>query len=361
MSTRVGIPATGSAPDEDWCYGTSLAQVKGVISSKTLVVSLVGAGCMTAAGLGGYLAVKSGSTSSWAAPGTPPAVQTAQVAEDTTGRPVQATDVSALPLAAQPPDRTAPTPKPSRRVDATETTRKPEAVPAARPEPERVVPRPDPTTEPIPAEIPPTAAPAEESPRSSPPISEVTAVGPVDPPKPAMEEVTVNADAVIGIRLSAPVSSDTARIEDRVVARVTRDVVVDGRTAVPAGSLVEGSVTTVERGGRFKERARIGVRFTTVVLADNAKYPIQTETIFRTGEEPTGQAASKIGAGAVMGAIIGAVIGGKKGAAIGTGAGAAGGTAAVMAAKQSEAVIPGGTPLTVRLTEPVTVLVDRER
>jgi hypothetical protein len=175
-----------------------------------------------------------------------------------------------------------------------------------------------------------------------------------------MEEVTVNQDAVIGIRLSAPVSSETARIEDRVVARVTRDVVVDGRTAVPAGSLLEGSVTAVERGGKFKERARVGVRFTMVVLADSVKYPIQTETIFRAGEEPTGQAASRIGAGAVMGAIIGGVIGGKKGAAIGTGAGAAGGTAAVMAGKPKEAVIPAGTPLTVRLTEPVTVLVERE-
>ena len=51
-------------------------------------------------------------------------------------------------------------------------------------------------------------------------------------------------------------------------ARVTRDVVADGRVAIPAGARVVGAVTTVERGGKLKERARLGVRFHTLVLAD---------------------------------------------------------------------------------------------
>jgi len=183
---------------------------------------------------------------------------------------------------------------------------------------------------------------------------------PPDPPKPKFEEVTVKEDAVIGIRLDGAVTSETAKVEDRVTARVSRDVNVEGRTAIPAGATLEGTVTLVERGGKFKERARLGIRFNTLVLADNVRLPIQTETIFRDGESPASEATSKIGASAVVGAILGAVIGGKKGAVIGGTAGAAGGTATVAAGGRNEASIPAGSPLTVRLTSPLSVMVERQ-
>ena len=201
------------------------------------------------------------------------------------------------------------------------------------------------------------AAPADVTPPA--PVPDV--VPPVkEPEKPRFEEVIVKTDSVIGIRIDSAISSETARVEDRVVARVSRDVTVDDRVAIPAGARLEGNVTLVERGGKFKERARLGVRFTTLILPDATRVPINTETIFRDGESPTGEATSKIGASAVVGALLGAVVGGKKGAAVGSTVGAAGGTAAVMTGGRNAATLPAGTPLTVRLTAPVTVLVERE-
>ena len=188
----------------------------------------------------------------------------------------------------------------------------------------------------------------------------------VEPPpvlearKPRFEELTVKQDAVVGIKIDQSVSSETARVEDRVTAKVTRDVTVDGRTAIAAGTKLEGVVTVVERGGKFRERAKVGVRFTTLILADGLRVPIQTEAILREGESPTGEAGAKIGASAVAGAIVGGLIGGKRGAVMGSTAGAAGGTAVVAAGGRNEALIPGGAPLTVRLTAPVTVTIERE-
>ncbi|HEX7778510.1 MAG TPA: hypothetical protein VF424_04695 [Vicinamibacterales bacterium] len=183
-----------------------------------------------------------------------------------------------------------------------------------------------------------------------------------EPEKPKFEEVTVKSDSVIGIRLDTAISSETARVEDRVTARVSRDLTVDNRVAIPAGARLEGNVTLVERGGKFKERARLGIRFTTLVLADGTtRLPIETETIFRDGDSPAAEATTKIGATAVVGAILGGIVGGKKGAAIGSAAGAGGGTAAVMAGGRNAATLPAGTPLTVRLTSPVAVLVEREQ
>src|SRR5690606_11553728 len=117
-----------------------------------------------------------------------------------------------------------------------------------------------------------------------------------------------------------------------------------------------GYVTEVESGGKVRERARIGVRFTTLEIGDE-RVPIATETIYRAGESPAGEATAKIGASAVVGSILGGVIGGKRGAAIGGAAGAAGGTAMVMSGSPNPAVLDSGTPLTVRLAEPVAIRV----
>src|SRR5262249_15129868 len=136
----------------------------------------------------------------------------------------------------------------------------------------------------------------------------------------------------------------------------TRDVKVGDRVAIPAGAHAIGSVMQVERGGKFKERASIGVRFHTLVLADGTKLPISTETIYRYGDAPGNSSAAQVGGAAVGRAILG----GAKGAAIGATAGAGGGTAAVMAGDRSTATLPSGTPMTVRLLQPVTVTTEKE-
>jgi hypothetical protein len=310
---------------------------------RTAVVALVGAGCIAAAGLGGYLAVKAGTTSSSAAPATLEkapvelaAVEAGQPAPAPTARPAVKPPSSARETVVSPRrDRPAPRERPAVQAETSP------AVPA---EP---APQAPPVAEEMRAAVP--APPIEETP---PPAAEPAAI--------EIEEVTVAADAVIGIRLDTQVSSETARIEDRVTARVTRAVAIDGRTVVPSGSTLEGTVTAVQRGGKFKERARLGIRFNSVILADDIRVPIQTETIFRAGDAPGGEATAKIGASAVVGAILGAVVGGKKGAAIGSTAGAAGGTAAVMAGGANEAVLAAGTALTVRLTAPATFRITHE-
>ena len=164
---------------------------------------------------------------------------------------------------------------------------------------------------------------------------------------------------MIGLEVETPITSERARVEDRVEARVTRDVYADGRVAIPAGSRVTGSVTLVEKGGKVKERARLGVRFHTLVLADGRQINLRTDTIYREGQSPSGESSRKIGGAAVGGAVLGAIMGGSKGAILGGAAGAAGGTAAVMAGDRNAATIAGGTVVTARLSSPVTLEVER--
>jgi len=63
----------------------------------------------------------------------------------------------------------------------------------------------------------------------------------------------------------------------------------------------------------------------------------------------------KIGAPAAGGAIIGAIAGGKKGALIGTAVGGGAGTGYVLATRGKEVQFAKGAPLTLKLSEPLTV------
>ncbi len=179
------------------------------------------------------------------------------------------------------------------------------------------------------------------------------------PRPPLAEELLIPVDSVIGLQIDTFVTTDHAEVEDDVQARVTRDVVVSRRVAIPAGSLVHGSVVMVERGGKLKGTARLGVRFHTVVLDDGSEVPIVTETVYREGRSRGRDNAARIGGGAVAGAILGAIFGGGRGAAIGGAAGAAGGTAAAAAGDAEPATLPAGTTLTVRLSRPGSVTVER--
>jgi hypothetical protein len=180
-----------------------------------------------------------------------------------------------------------------------------------------------------------------------------------EPPRKMYDELVIPADSVIGLQVENAVSSERAKIEDSVRARVTRDVRVQERVAIPAGAHAEGSITLVERGGRLKDQARLGIRFHTIVLADGTRLPINTDTIYREGESPARESAAKIGGAAVGGAVLGAILGGKKGAVIGSTVGAAGGGVAVATSEPNAATLPAGSTVTVRMGSPATVTVER--
>jgi len=319
-----------------------------------------------------------------------PALVASSVSSDETSPGVEATEAvvedSGVPPVSAPAPAVAPAPVPARPATRTVTqTPKPVTQSPRRSEaPRSSVPQAPVARErsvPQPAPAPPAARPVEnqervasrpaspqERPVESTPVTDLPVAReerrtvehvPSLPPTPQFEEVTVPADAVIGLQLESSLSSDTARIEDRVEARVTRDVRANGHVAIAAGSRVLGSVSVVERGGKMKERARLGVRFHTVILADGTEVPLQTETVLREGEAPGNASAAKVGGGAIGGAILGAILGGGKGAAIGAGVGAGAGTAAVMAGGRRPAQIQAGSPMTVKVLSPVTVSVEK--
>jgi hypothetical protein len=205
---------------------------------------------------------------------------------------------------------------------------------------------------PPPADLPPPPAPRDDRAVQEPPRAP-------EPPQKIFEELVVPTGSVIGLQTENRLTSETAHVEDRIEARVTRDVRFGDRVAIPAGTRVIGSVMQVERGGKFKEAGKLGVRFNTLVLADGTRVAISTDTIIRSGDAPGNSTAAKVGGGAVVGTILGAMLGGSKGAAIGGAAGAGAGAGAVSAGDRSVATLPAGTTMTVRILSPITITTEK--
>jgi hypothetical protein len=179
---------------------------------------------------------------------------------------------------------------------------------------------------------------------------------PAAPPAPRYREFTIPAGTEVAVTLETALASDTSRLEEAVRAAVRRPIVLDDHTVVPSGTVVHGSVVDVAASGKVKGRARLGVRFTDLVL-DDERIPIETAAITREAQSTKGKDAKKVGIPAAGGAVLGAIIGGGKGAAIGATVGGGAGAAVVMSTKGAEVRLPAGTALTVRLREPVTVRV----
>jgi len=204
-----------------------------------------------------------------------------------------------------------------------------------------------------------TTSTASRTPAGSAPVARDSA--PVrdddDPPRataPIVREVTIPAGTSLALELTSSVSTETARVETPVSARVRRPVVINGVTAIPAGAVVNGEVIDVDRPGRVQGRARLGLRFTSVTVAGE-RQSIRTNPVMFEGEATRGEDATKIGAGAGIGAVVGGILGGGDGAAKGAAIGGAAGTGAVLATRGRDVELGPGADIDATFASATTI------
>ena len=230
--------------------------------------------------------------------------------------------------------------------------------PATTSQPAATTEAPAPATDPGTAT--PGAAPAgAETPsaaRGTAPVAPAAPAPPPPPPAPRFREVTLPAGTELPLKLESALASDTSAVEDPVRASLRHSVVRDEVTVLPAGTNLRGVVTGVQRSAKVKGRASLAFRFTSLAV-DDESYDIRTSSVAREAAGTKKKDATKIGIGAGAGAIIGGIAGGGKGAAIGAAVGGGAGTGMVMATRGEEVRLAAGTPVTVTLSEALTVRV----
>jgi hypothetical protein len=262
----------------------------------------------------------------------------------------EATPPAPAPTAAPPAAEAAPPPVTQAKAPA-----------AVEPAPLAPKPRPAAGTRPKPSAAPADNAPAPTAHPTEPaPAVEHKEPAPPPPPPvkvPEFRELTIPAGTTLSATLATSLASDTSKVEDTVRATLKSPVAIEGFELLPSGATIVGHVTKAEAAGKVKGRALLAFRFNSVDLAAGPEN-ISTETISREAASTKGKDAAKIGVGAGAGAVIGGIIGGGSGAATGAAIGGGAGTATVLATKGDEVRLPAGTPVSVKLTAPLTIRVE---
>ena len=148
------------------------------------------------------------------------------------------------------------------------------------------------------------------------------------------------------VRLQNPLSSRTSEVEDRFEATTLVDLHDDrGRVMVPAGAVMRGIVSSVNRATRMDRKGGLTVAFDRATI-NGRNYPIRATVSQALESEGIMGEKTKIGIGAGAGAIIGAILGGTKGALAGI---LIGGGGTIVATEGKDVELPSGTVLRVRL------------
>lgn len=103
----------------------------------------------------------------------------------------------------------------------------------------------------------------------------------------AQKEVTVKAGTIVPLQVVNPVKAADVNVGERVAFRVTRDINVNGITAIPYGTLVNGNVYEAKRSAWFGTKGRLGIRINEIVLPSGDIIPLENSNVYVTGQNRT--------------------------------------------------------------------------
>jgi len=161
----------------------------------------------------------------------------------------------------------------------------------------------------------------------------------------------IPAGQELDVRLQEELSSDNAQVEQRFEATTVTDLYRGDEVLIPAGSVLRGVISSVQKAGRVERKGSLTVSFDQITLRGR-NYPIRGTVTQAIESEGIKGEAAKIGTGGAVGAIIGGIIGGVKGALLGV---LIGGGGTIAATEGKDVTLPSGTILRVRLDTPPAI------
>jgi len=191
------------------------------------------------------------------------------------------------------------------------------------------------------------------------PAPEQAASMPVPSPPPPVQQpesqpIVVPAGTELLVTVEQGLSSKTSQAGQPFLATVARPVTVHGKTAIPKGSRVTGTVITAKQKGKIKGEGQLALALTNITIRGK-DYSIQTGTLDSTVKGKGKRTAATTGGGAAGGALIGGLAGGGKGAGIGAAVGAVGGLVGGTVTGNKQIEIPAESPLTFTVAKSLTL------
>ena len=175
---------------------------------------------------------------------------------------------------------------------------------------------------------------------------------PVEQPKP--QPIVIPTGTVLVVTTSQTLSSKTSHAGQTFLGTLAQPVSVGGRTALPKGATVSGTVVTAKTKGKIKGHGELALKLTSV-STKGLTYQIHSNVLSSTVKGKGKRTAATTGGGAAGGALIGGLAGGGAGAGIGALVGATAGFVGGAFTGNKQIEIPAESPLSFTLTAPVTL------
>jgi hypothetical protein len=86
--------------------------------------------------------------------------------------------------------------------------------------------------------------------------------------------LTVPAETEVKVQVLSGIHSRVNHVNDPVIAEVLKPVFVQGKVALPPGSLLDGHITLIRNAGHMHRSAELGLRFDRITLPDGQEKPV---------------------------------------------------------------------------------------
>ena len=103
----------------------------------------------------------------------------------------------------------------------------------------------------------------------------------------AQKEVTVKAGTLVPLQIANPTKAADVKEGQKVAFRVSRDINVDGITAIPYGTTVNGTVYEAKKSSWWGTKGRLGIKISEMYGPNGEMIPLTNGDVYVTGKNRT--------------------------------------------------------------------------
>lgn len=103
----------------------------------------------------------------------------------------------------------------------------------------------------------------------------------------AQKDVTVKAGTMVPLQIVNPTKAADVKEGQKVAFRVSRDINVDGVTAVPYGTIVNGTVYEAKKSSWWGTKGRLGIKIDELITSNGEVIPLSNGDVYVTGKNRT--------------------------------------------------------------------------
>ena len=103
----------------------------------------------------------------------------------------------------------------------------------------------------------------------------------------AQKEVTVKAGTLVPLQVVNYTKAADVKVGQKVAFRVSRDISVNGVTAIPYGTTVNGTVYEAKKSSWWGTKGRLGIKISEMFAPNGEMVPLSNGDVYVTGKNRT--------------------------------------------------------------------------